>query len=170
MRHWGQRGKASKNTVFLGKRHDNKFIVENYIVVTAEAPARISGLGGLLSLRRLLWGWGSRSDHPRFLPSFEACPLPHVTMRTDVRTYGQTPQTTFRENRTFTESWLPFCVAFAPLFPKGNWPFFCTGNPPFPPPPLSVGSFTISAGSRLSWNSCVHGVLGRDFFNRFQSP
>ena len=28
-----------------------------------------------------------------------------------------------RENQTYTESWLPFCVAFAPLFPRGIGPF-----------------------------------------------
>ena len=37
----------------------------------------------------------------------------------------------FRENQTCTKSWLPLCVAFAPLFPKGNWPFFGTGKTPF---------------------------------------
>ena len=37
---------------------------------------------------------------------------------------------TFRENETCTKSWLPFCVAFALLFPKGNWPFSGTGKPP----------------------------------------
>ena len=26
--------------------------------------------------------------------------------------------------------WSPFCIAFAPLFPKGNWPFSGTGKPP----------------------------------------
>ena len=36
----------------------------------------------------------------------------------------------------------PFCVAFAPLFAEGNWPFSGTGKPP-----LSVGNPTISTGS-----------------------
>ena len=54
--------------------------------------------------------------------------------------------TLVRENQTCTKSWLPFCVAFAPLFPKGNWPFSSTGKPPSPPP-LSVGSLIISTGS-----------------------
>ena len=44
--------------------------------------------------------------------------------------------------RTCTKSSLPFCVAFAPLFPQGNWPFPVPENPP-----LSVGRPTISTGS-----------------------
>ena len=48
----------------------------------------------------------------------------------------------FRENQTCTKLWLPFCVAFAPLFPKGNVPFSSTRNPP-----ASQGRPTISTES-----------------------
>ena len=54
----------------------------------------------------------------------------------------------FRENQTCTKSWLPFCVAFAPLLPKENWPFSGTGKHP-----LSVGSPSISTGSPV-WIHC----------------
>ena len=53
--------------------------------------------------------------------------------------------THFRENQPCTKSWLPFRFAFAPLFPKGSWPFSGTGKPPLPPP--FVGSLTMSTGS-----------------------
>ena len=43
-----------------------------------------------------------------------------------------------RENQTCTKSWLPFCVPFAPLFPKWKWPFSGTGIPA-----LSVGNPAI---------------------------
>ena len=48
----------------------------------------------------------------------------------------------FRENQTCTKLWLPFRVAFAPLFPKGNLPFSGTGKRP-----VSLGNPTISTES-----------------------
>ena len=36
-----------------------------------------------------------------------------------------------KENQTCTKSWLLFCVACTPLFPKGNLPFSSTGTPCF---------------------------------------
>ena len=48
------------------------------------------------------------------------------------------------ENQTCTKLWLPFRVAFAPLFPKGNLPFSGTGKRP-----VSMGSPTISTESRV---------------------
>ena len=46
------------------------------------------------------------------------------------------------ENQTCTKLWLPFRVAFAPLFPKGILPFSGTGKRP-----VSMGSHTISTES-----------------------
>ena len=67
---------------------------------------------------------------------------------TTIKTYelvlGACDEAWLRGNQTCTKSWLPFRVAFAPLFPKGHWPFSGTGNPPpLSPPRLPVGSLTI---------------------------
>ena len=50
----------------------------------------------------------------------------------------------FRESQTCTKSWLPFRVAFAPFFLKGNLPFSGTGKCP-----VSMGSLTISTESSV---------------------
>ena len=56
--------------------------------------------------------------------------LERAQRRMEGRRDGLRERERVRENQLCTKSWSPFCVAFAPLFPKGNWPFSGTGKPP----------------------------------------
>ena len=62
---------------------------------------------------------------------------------------------------------MPFCVAFAPLFPKGNLPFSGTGNLP-----ASLGSPTIRKGR--TWAVAVRRASYKSLFlpnsGRFPYP
>ena len=51
---------------------------------------------------------------------------------TNAQKCKETGKQIFKESQTCTKSWSPFCVAFAPLFPKpkGEWSFSGAGNPP----------------------------------------